>query len=59
MPNDPTRPTERTSAGVRGARRGADARRSPEKQKENQRRLNVGTDHRTPEMKKGRRGTFP
>jgi hypothetical protein len=59
MPYDPTRPPERTSAGARGARKGTDARRNPEKQKENQKRLNVGTDHRTPEMKKGRRGTFP
>lgn len=59
MPNEPTRPTERTSAGARGMRRGTDARRDPEKQKENQKRLDVGTDHRTPAMKKGRRGTFP
>ena len=31
----------------------------PEKLQENQRRLNVGSDHKTPDMKKGRRGTFP
>ncbi|MBV8030085.1 MAG: hypothetical protein JO035_01100 [Betaproteobacteria bacterium] len=31
----------------------------PEKLKENQRRLGVGEDHKTPEMKKGHRGTFP
>jgi hypothetical protein len=31
----------------------------PDKLAENQRRLNVGPDHRTPEMKKGHRGTFP
>ena len=55
MPDQQTR----TSKGVRGARAGGDARREPEKQKENQRRLRVGTDHRTPEMKKGNRGTFP
>ena len=59
MPQEPTRPTERSSAGARGVRRGTDARRNPEKQKDNQRRLNVGEDHRTPDMKKGRRGTFP
>lgn len=49
----------RTSKGARGARSGGDARREPEKQKENQKRLRVGADHRTPEMKKGTRGTFP
>lgn len=49
----------RTSKGARGARSGGDARREPEKQKENQKRLGVGTDHKTPEMKKGHRGTFP
>lgn len=31
----------------------------PEKLKENQRRLQVDADHKTPEMKKGHRGTFP
>jgi hypothetical protein len=31
----------------------------PEKLAENQRKLNVGSDHKTPEMKKGHRGTFP
>ena len=49
----------RTSKGARGMRSGADARREPDKQKENQKRLGVGPDHKTPEMKKGRRGTFP
>jgi hypothetical protein len=37
----------------------ADARRDPEKQKENQRMLGVGPEHKTPAMKKGHRGTFP
>jgi hypothetical protein len=49
----------RTSKGARGARSGGDARREPEKQRENQKRLGVGPDHKTPEMKKGSRGTFP
>ena len=49
----------RTSKGARGARTGGDARREPEKQKENQKRLGVGEDHRTAQMKKGNRGTFP
>jgi hypothetical protein len=58
--SDEARPTVmRTSAAARGAKRGADARGDPEKQKENQRRLDVGTDHKTPAMKKGHRGTFP
>lgn len=30
-----------------------------EKLKENQRRLNVDEQHKTPEMQKGHRGTFP
>jgi hypothetical protein len=55
MPDNQTR----TSKGTRGARAGGDARREPEKQKENQKRLRVGPDHKTPEMKKGNRGTFP
>jgi hypothetical protein len=63
MADDPKRALEagraRTSPGARGARRGGDARGQPEKQKENQERLGVGPDHKTPEMKKGRRGTFP
>ena len=52
-------PEERSSKTARGTRSGADARGQPEKQKENQRRLRVDSDHRTPEMKKGHRGTFP
>lgn len=49
----------RTSKTARGARSGADARGQPEKQKDNQKRLGVGPDHKTPEMKKGHRGSFP
>ena len=37
----------------------ADARRNPDQLKANQERLGVGPDHKTPEMKKGHRGTFP
>jgi hypothetical protein len=55
MPDTQTR----TSKAARGARSGTDARREPEKQKENQKRLGVGSDHKTPEMKKKNRGTFP
>ena len=32
---------------------------NPEKLKHNQARLNVGSDHKTDAMKKGKRGTFP
>lgn len=49
----------RQSQGARGTNRGADARGSAEKQKENQRRLGVGPEHKTEAMKKGHRGTFP
>jgi hypothetical protein len=49
----------RSSKTARGARSGGDARGSAEKQKENQKKLRVDSDHRTPEMKKGHRGTFP
>ncbi|HEX7249652.1 MAG TPA: hypothetical protein VF262_04605 [Burkholderiales bacterium] len=52
-------PPTRHSQGARGANRGADARGSTEKQKENQRRLGVGPEHKTEAMKKGHRGTFP
>jgi hypothetical protein len=52
-------PPTRQSQGARGANRGADARGSTEKQKENQRRLGVGPEHKTEAMKKGHRGTFP
>lgn len=49
----------RTSVGARGARRGGDARGDPAKQRENQKRLDVGPDHKTAAMRKGHRGTFP
>lgn len=49
----------RSSKVARGAKSSGDARREPEKQRENQKRLGVGADHKTPEMKKGHRGTFP
>ncbi len=49
----------RTSKTARGIRSGSDARGQPEKQRDNQKRLRVGEDHKTPEMKKGHRGTFP
>jgi hypothetical protein len=63
--------TEQPTAVQQGARRGAPGRRNPadaiepsgdvnpQKLRENQQRLHVGTDHRTDEMKKGKRGTYP
>jgi hypothetical protein len=59
MAQEPQDREARTSKAARGTRSGGDARNQPEKQKENQRRLRVDSDHRTPEMKKGHRGTFP
>jgi hypothetical protein len=50
---------KRSSPAARGARQGGDGRRNPEALRENQERLRVGPDHKTPEMKKGHRGTFP
>jgi hypothetical protein len=32
---------------------------NPEKLKQNQQRLRVGSDHKTDAMKKGKRGTYP
>ena len=51
--------TPRSSKTARGMRQGSDARGKPERQRENQERLGVGADHRTPAMKRGHRGTFP
>lgn len=65
---DPQRTVEQ---GHRRAIPGTPGRRSPadaietsgdvnrEKLKQNQQRLQVGTDHKTEAMKKGRRGTYP
>lgn len=58
------KPSERSQAPARGQNRGADALTpsgevDPEKLKQNQQRLNVDEEHKTPEMKKGGRGTFP
>jgi hypothetical protein len=58
-PQEPKSGEARTSRTARGTRSGGDARGQPEKQKENQRKLRVDSDHKTPEMKKGHRGTFP
>ena len=57
-------PAEKTRPGSRSASRTQKALDKSgeviqEKLEENQRRLDVGKDHRTPSMKKGRRGTYP
>ena len=51
--------------GAKSTRRGnndaldKDGHVNPEKLADNQRKLNVGSDHKTPDMKKRHRGTFP
>ena len=50
--------------GTPGRRSQADALEpsgdvNPEKLRQNQERLRVGTDHKTDAMKKGKRGTYP
>ena len=63
MADKPTSPDRDARAkSVRGGAANAldkDGHVKPEKLAENQRKLNVGADHRTPDMKKGHRGTFP
>jgi hypothetical protein len=57
--------TRRQQPGAQGAGKEADAidpagNVDENKLKENrEQRLNVGDDHKTPDMKKGHRGTFP
>lgn len=52
-------PPRKLQPGARGIGRRPDARTNPEKLRENQQSLGVGPDHKTPDMKKGHRGTFP
>ncbi len=54
----------RQVVGTPGRRSQADAIEpsgevNPEKLRQNQERLQVGADHRTDAMKKGKRGTYP
>jgi hypothetical protein len=58
-PND-----DRQHSGARGRNQGSVAvdksgKVDEAKLEQNQERLNVDKDHRTPDMKKGNRGTFP
>jgi hypothetical protein len=46
-------------AGGPGRKADADARQDTGKLRKNQERLRVGSDHKTPAMKKGRRGSYP
>jgi hypothetical protein len=45
--------------GAQGFGKDGDAREDEGKLRQNQERLNVGPDHKTPEMEKEHRGTFP
>jgi hypothetical protein len=45
--------------GGRAGKPTGDGRRDPGQMKRNQEHLRVGNDHKTDEMKKHRRGTFP
>jgi hypothetical protein len=60
-PNAPpdNRPKATPQPGTRAGRPQGDGRRDPGQMKRNQEHLRVGDDHKTPEMKKHRRGTFP
>jgi hypothetical protein len=56
--------TPRQQPGAQGAGKEADAidesgRVDERKLKQNRERVGVGSDHKTPGMKKGGRGTFP
>ena len=58
------RPKPQPLAGTPGRRNEADAitrggEVDPQKLKQNQQRLQVGSDHKTESMKKGKRGTYP
>jgi hypothetical protein len=57
MPEKPSRPSPQ--AGRRAGRPQGDGRKDPEQIKRNQEHLGVGKDHKTPDMKKNHRGTFP
>ena len=58
------RPATEKPKGAPGRRNQADALEpsgevNAEKLKQNQQRLQVGADHKTDAMKKGKRGTYP
>ena len=55
---------DRQHSGARGVNKGSSAvdksgKVDESKLEQNRKRLNVDKDHRTPDMKKGHRGTFP
>ena len=54
-----SQPARRVQPGAKGAGRNADARGDSGKLRDNQSQLGVDAEHKTPEMKKGHRGTFP
>jgi hypothetical protein len=49
----------RAQPGAQRPKAGKSGEAKEEKLEQNRDRLNVGPDHKTPEMKKGHRGTFP
>ena len=53
-----SKPSSPKSGGRFGRPQG-DGRKDPEQIKRNQEHLGVGGDHKTADMKKNRRGTFP
>jgi hypothetical protein len=54
-------PQRRQQPGAGKSRKAPDqsAEANRKKLQDNQRQLEVGTDHKTPAMKKGHRGTYP
>ncbi len=57
MPEQTNKPAPKP--GSRPGKPTGDGRRDPGQMKRNQEHLRVGDDHKTPEMKKHHRGTFP
>lgn len=57
----PDKTNEQQRAGERGVggMPGEDARGNPHKQRENEERMGVRPDHKTEDMEKKQRGTFP
>ena len=51
--------TRRAQAGAQGIGQRSDARGNSAKQRVNQQRMGVAEDHKTEQMKKRHRGTFP
>jgi hypothetical protein len=59
MPETPKQPAPQGARKSSNDALDKDGHVNPEKLAENQRKLGIGPDHKTPEMKKHHRGTFP